>query len=208
MINFKFRKERLVTDAVTYIFHEFVDILEWDKTTDKRKANKMLYFVFLLCDLSEENPIRDVPYDHKEEEALFRAYGKKTHKFTKRELELVHPAVDTYLKYSKAAEERILEVFDDKAEEIRLVLEETKPETVENEKDGVVAFSTNTGIITKSLKELDYIKKQKINVMAAVKNEAMTQRVRGQLVLSPLSKGSISLTPEYELYAQYEADPI
>ena len=117
-------------------------------------------------------------------------------------------AVNTYIKYSKTAEERILELFDIKAEELRKVLDSTKPETEENSKDGVTTFVTNTDIITKGLKELDFVKKQKVNVINAVRNEAMSQRVRGQIVLSPLSKGAIDVPHEYELYGSYETDTI
>lgn len=207
-LRFKFRKERLVVDANFYLFHEFVSIWKWDKSPHKTKANKLFYFIFLLCDLSEENPLRDVASEKKEEESFFRAYGNKHHQFLSKERALAEAAIDCYIKYNKTAEERILESFDNKAEELRDRLEETKPETVENSKDGVTTFVTNTDIITRGLKELDSIKKLKINVIAAVRKEAMMQRVRGQVILSPLSKGDISIIPEYEVYAQYEAELI
>jgi len=199
-LKFNIRKEKIVTDANFYLFEEFVDIWKHDRDVNKRAAHKMLYFIFLLCDLSEDNPLRDVAAEHKEKEALFRVYGAKEHKFTKKERELLQRGVDTYIKYSKTAEERILELFDVKAEELRLVLENTKPETIENERDGVTTFVTNTGIITKGLKELDFVKKQKINVISAIRNEAMTQKVRGKIILSPLSKGNITIPAEHELY--------
>ncbi len=205
-LRFKFRKERIVTDANFFLFHEFEAIWKWDKTSHRVKSNKMFYFIFLLCDLSEDNPLRDVHAEKKEEESLFRAYGDKKHKFTPKERSLVSDAVDCYIKYTKTAEERILEAFDNKAEELRDVLDGTLPETVENEKDGVTTFVSNTEIITNGLKEIDSIKRLKINVIAAVRKEAMMQRVRGQVVLSPLSKGDISITPDYEVYAQYEAE--
>ena len=73
------------------------------------------------------------------------------------------------------------------------MLEDTKPETVTNDKDGVVTFASNSSIITKGLKELEGIKKTKISVIAAVRRAAMSQAIRGKVVLSPLSKGAIEL---------------
>lgn len=204
MIKFEFRKEKVVLTPQFHLFQEFIDIWKSDRKVSKPRANKIFFFIFLLCDLSEDNPLRDIPSEVKEEEALYRAYGDKKHSFTKKELLLLIPAVDCYIKYNKTAEERILEAFDSKAVELRDTLEVVKPETYENYKDGVTAFVSNSSIITKGLKELDSVKKLKINVINAIRREAMTQRVRGAAVLSPLSKGVIPIASEAELYGQYE----
>lgn len=203
-LKFKFRKEKLITDANFYLFKEFTDIWEWDKNPGKPMAHSFFLFIFHLCDLSEDNPIRDVAEEKKEKEALFRTFGDKAHIFTEEEHALLGPAVACYIKHNRTAEERILTSFDLKAQETREVLNDTEPETVENSKDGVTTFVANTDIIARGLKELDSIKKSKINVISAVRKEAMMQRVRGQVTLSPLSKGNIAIVPESELYAQYE----
>lgn len=192
-IRFTFRKERIVTDEVFFMFKQFRDLWEWDTSNNKVKAHQLFYFIFLLCDLTEENPLRDVVIAKKEEEAKFYAFKNREYKFSKEELKVLQPAIDCFIKYNTIAEERILEAFDLKAEELRLALEETMPETVENSKNGVITFVTNSAIITKGLKKLDMVKKAKINVIAAVRREAMTQRVRGQMTLSPLSRGNITL---------------
>lgn len=192
-IKFTIRKEKVIVDEKFFMFKEFVDIWHWDKSSQKPKAHKMLYFIFLLCDITETNPLRDIPAEKREAEALFYAYGKREHKFTKKELELLEPGIYCYIKYNTTSEERILIAFDNKAEEIRDVLDQTEPETVENETSGVVSFSSNTGIITKGLKEINDIKKLKVNVISAVRREAMSQKIRGQVQLSPLTKGAIEL---------------
>lgn len=192
-IRLKFRKERAITDEIFFLFKPLVDVWNWDKSNNKQKAHKMLYFVFLLCDLTEENPLKEIPAAKKEEESLFRAYKDRGKKFTKKELSVLEPAIECYIKYNTTPEERILKAFDDKSEETREVLEDTKPETSVNEKDGVVSFVSNSNIITKGLKELDSIKKIKMNVISAVRREAMSQSIRGKQTLSPLSKGSIEL---------------
>ena len=165
MIRFEFRKERIVITPQFFLFEEFVAIWKSDRKPDKPRANKLLFFIFLLCDLTEDNPLRDVPSEVKEEEALYRAYGNKKHNFSKRDVELLIPAVVCYIKYNKTSEERILEAFDKKAIELRDALEVVKPENYENYKDGVTTFVSNSSIITKGLKDLDIVKKLKMNVI-------------------------------------------
>lgn len=192
-IRLKFRKERVITDEIFFLFKPLVDVMEWDKSNNKVKANKMLFFVFLLCDLTEENPLKDIPASKKEEEAKFRAYKDRNKKFSDDERSVLEPAIECYVKYNTTPEERILLAFDEKSEETREELETTEPETHVNEKDGVVSFVSNSSIITKGLKELESVKKIKAGVIAAVRREAMSQAIRGQQVLSPLSKGNIEL---------------
>jgi len=192
-IRLNFRKEKIITDEVFFMFKSFRELWNWDESPNKAKAHQLFYFLFLLCDLTEENPLRDTHIDKKEEEAKFYAFKDRNYAFTKAELKVLQPAVNCFIKYNTIAEERILEAFDIKADELRLALEDTMPETAENNTDGVIAFVSNSGIITKGLKKLDMVKKSKINVIAAVRREAMTQRVRGQMMLSPLSKGAITL---------------
>ena len=192
----KFRKERVITDEIFFLFKPLVDVLKWDRSNNKAKANQMLYFIFFLCDLTEENPLKEIPAERKEEEAKFRGYNNKEKEFTENELSVLEPAIACYVRYNTTAEERILKAFDDKSEQIRGILEDTIPETSVNEKDGVVSFTSNSSILTKGLKELEGIKKIKMSVIAAVRREAMTQAIRGKTVLSPLSKGAIGLPSE------------
>jgi hypothetical protein len=191
-VSFTIRKERVITDEKFFLFKPFVDIWEWDKSEDKEKANKMLRFIYLLCDITEECPLKDVPSQKREAEALFHAYKDKDYKFTKKERELVTAGIECYIKYNETAEERLLSEFDNKAEELRAKLEETMPETIENFKNDVTTFVSNSEIITRALKELDSVKKSKIAVISAIKREALSQRVRGAAALSPNSRGLIT----------------
>lgn len=192
-LQFKFRKEKIILDAKFFMFKEFVDIWEWDKTKSKDKANPMLYFIWMLCDLGEENPIRDYPPDSKYEEAMRYAYGINKTSFTKKELSLLEPAVECYKRYNNSAEERISIVFDDKSDEIRDMLEDQIPTTETYTQFGVTKFVSNAEIITGALTELKNIRLNKAQVIAAIKKEAMSNKVRGQVYLTPLSKGVIPL---------------
>jgi hypothetical protein len=194
MYTFEFRDEKIVIDWRFYLFEEFTAIWKNDKTRNKDKANKMLYFIFLLCDISEKNPIRDISGAKREAEALFHAFRDRKKKFTDKEMSLLSPAVDLYIELNKKPEERLLHTLDDKAKELTDVLESTTPETVTNEDNGVITFVSNTKIITSSLSKLSKIRNTREKIIASIKNEAITNKVRGQITLSPLIKGLIKIS--------------
>jgi len=193
-LQFKFTNDKIVLDAKFFMVKEFVDVWKYDKSKDKAKANKMLYFIFLLCDIGEENPLLDVKIEDREVEAKFRAFHDRTKKFTMRELELLEKAIPMYIDLNMTIEERLLVVFDHKAEQLKTMLEHTTPETVENEENGVVTFVSNSKIITTALTKLSMIRKNRASIVASIRKEAMSERVRGQLKLSPLIKGLIKLS--------------
>jgi uncharacterized protein YdhG (YjbR/CyaY superfamily) len=207
-LTFNIRKEKIVTDPRFFLFKQFTDIWDWDKTETKDKAHKMLRFIYLLCDITEECPLKDVPTQKRESEALFHAYKDKNYTFTKKERELVQAGIECYIKYNESAEERLLSEFDNKAEELRNKLEDTMPEAVENIRNGVKTFVSNSEIITRALKELDVVKKSKVHVISAIKREALSQRVRGAASLSPNARGLIKAPTLADKDMQDETDSV
>ncbi len=192
-LQFKFEKEKIVLDAKFFMVKEFVDIWKYDRSKNKEKAHKLLYFIFLLCDIGEDNPLSMVEVKKREEEAKFRAFHDKSKKFTKKETSLLEGAIPIYIELNMTIEERLLEVFDIKAEELKVLLENTTPETVENEDNGVISFVSNSKLITDALNKLSIIRKNRASIVASIRKEALHEKVRGQLTLSPLVRGMIKL---------------
>jgi len=192
-LKFTFEKERIVLDTKFYMVPEFVAIWTHDKSRKKDKAHKLLFFIFLLCDATIDNPLMRIPPAERETEAKFKAFHNKSKEFTDEELALVLPAVDMYVELNRSIEERVLDAFDRKAAELSQVLEHALPEAVENEEDGVVTFATNTKLIAAALTKLAAIRKHRSSILSLLRNEAMTERIRGQLTLSPLVKGQIKI---------------
>ena len=190
---FEFRDEKIVTDFRFFMFKEFVDIWTKDKGKDKLKANRMLYFIFLLCDIGQENPLKDVDVNKRETEAKFRAYRNKEKEFVMEDIDLLEPAIKTYVELNMTAEERLLEAFDKKAIELSNILETTLPETVTNVENGVVSFVSNSKIITDALSKLSKIRTNREKIVAAIKKKAISQKIRGGLKLSPLVLGLLKL---------------
>lgn len=188
---FEFRKEEIVIDAKFLMFKEFTNVWNYDKTKTKKKSHSLLFFVYLLCDLTQENPLRDVDPDKRETEAKFRAFKDKNKKFTDKEYELLKDAVKRYIKLNTTPEERLLNAFDKKAEELSTKLASVVPETETNTDNGVVSFVSNSDIITDALTKLSIIRKNREALVSMIKNEAMSSKIRGQVSLSPLVRGLI-----------------
>lgn len=146
-----------------------------------------------MYDIGGDNPLKDVDPSKREVEASFRAFGSRTPKFTKAEYELITKAVNMYVKINTTPEERVLYAFDKKAEELVKTLEEATRETSTNVDNGVVTFVSNSKIITDALAKLSLIRKTRSSIMASIKNEAMSEKVRGQIALSPLVRGLIEI---------------
>ncbi len=192
-LKFEFIKEKIQLTAAIMLFDEFTDILNWDKSTAKLKANKLFSFVFYMCDLTEDNPCASRKAEDIETEAKFLAFHNKQYEFSKKEFTLVQKAMHRYTRCNTTAEERIIEAFDIASEKLLDKLNTTSPKVVKNEKDGTISYATNVPIITTGLTQLDDIKKRKLAIIASIKNQAVSNRVRGKITLSPLSKGIISL---------------
>ena len=196
---FEFREEKIVIDFRFFLFKEFVDIWTKDKSKNKLKANKMLYFIFLLCDIGKENPLKDVNVSKRETEAKFRAYRDKNKEFVKNELDLLEPAIKIYVDINKTMEERLLTAFDEKAIQLSNKLDITLPETVANEENGVVSFVSNSKIITDALSKLSKIRTNREKIVSAIKKKAISQKVRGGIKLSPLVMGLLKLEENVEI---------
>jgi len=190
-LQFKFRKEEIVVDYQFFMFKEFTDI--WNTKDTKLNKNKLLRFIFLLCDLTEENPIKNVKVDKMEEEAKFTAFNDRHKVFTIKELDLLEPAIKKYVYLNTTMEERLLYAFDRKASQLSTVVENVIPETVTNVENGVVSFVSNSKIIADALSKLSKIRVNREKILASIKNEAISQKVRGSIKLSPLIRGLIKI---------------
>jgi len=193
MFTLNFRKERVVLDYKFYLFKEFVDIWKSDKTKTKNRANSLLYFVYLMADINEENPLRDVTSSKREEESKFRAFKKRDKVFTDKEEQLLSAAIKKYTYLNTTPEERMLYTFDRKIKELVDLLESTTPETVTNVENGVVSYASNSKIIADALSKISKIRKTREKILSAIRKEAVSQKIRGQLSLSPLVRGLLTV---------------
>ncbi len=194
MLKFEFRKEKLIHSPEIFLFKEFTDIMKWDRSSSQLKSNRMFLYIYYMCDLSEDNPVRESAEGKKHEDAIFRAFGGKSRiKLTRVDKDRLIAGMRCYIRYNETAEERLLKTFDSKAAELRKELDNVKPETHSNFFDGVVSFVSNSKIVSDGLAGLSGIKNKREIIVAAIRREALSTRIRGKMKLSPLSKGDITL---------------
>lgn len=190
MIKFTMKDGRLQMDHTFLMVPEFVEIWESDKTKDKKSAHKLLFYIYLMCDLGDECPTKDLDQSVKDSQCRFMAYGSKDYEFNNKELKLQIKGLAAYTLLNEVAEERILKTYDAKIDQLRTLLENTTPVIYENtnESNGVVSFSTNIEIINKALKEISNLVKAKHDLRQTVLAGFSAGHVRGKVQLSPRDK--------------------
>ena len=191
MVKFEFIKDKIQITPTIILFREFRNILIWGEKSGKH--NKLFKYIYHYCDLDPSNPTAAYPPSERDGDAKFRAFHDTDYKFPKKEKELVEAAVKRYIRCNSSASIRTLNRFDKKTEQLIELLNDTQPDVVENVKDGVTSYVSNVPIITGALTELDDIRKRRLMVIASIRSQAITTRVRGKLNLSPLSKGMLKI---------------
>jgi len=189
---------------------EFTDILDYaTKKDDEDLGQRMLLYVFYCCDLTEQNPLRDVDYRLKESQANSRSFpGKKPKEFNKKESSLVDSALDAYNFLNETAIERATLAYDKKIDEIRTLLESTLPEIhatyethicemcASNHDDAlqeiqeIKSYVANDKIIASFASQLTTMAVNKLKAMETAKKIENTGRVRGKKGSSLIERGS------------------
>lgn len=201
MLRFTLLNSKVVLDPQLVMIEEFTDILSYAKSKkDEDLGNRMLVYVFYCCDLTEQNPLRDVDYRLKEEQALSRAFIVKNKKFTKQERTLLDAALDAYNFLNENALERATLSYDRKIDEIRTLLDTTTPEihSVTDQAGDVISYVSNNTIIASFAKQLSDMATFKLKAMETAKKIENTGRVRGDKGSSLIERGAFRRVKEEE----------
>jgi len=182
-------------DETFLMVPEFTEIWKWDKTKDKKKAHKVLFYIYLMCDLNDECPTKDLDQTIKDGQCRFMAYGSRHYVFDGAETDLVVQGIQAYTMLNEVAEERMLSTYDSKIDQLRDLLEETEPVIHENVNDrtGVVTFATNIEIINRALKEISNLVKAKHDLRQTILAGFSAGHVRGKVQLSPRDKRKLRI---------------
>jgi hypothetical protein len=193
MLKFTIQNQQVVLDPNILLFEEFINILEYAKK-DKDLGNRMLLYVYYCCDLTSDNPMRDLDYREKPGQAMSRAFQNKKKDFPPAEKKLITAAMEAYNYFNETAGERSMMVLDQKIDEIRTVLEETTPVIIQNfnEASGVTTFASNDKILASFAKQIQDLMVMKIAIAEASKKLENTGRVRGDKKSSILERGNLT----------------
>ena len=193
MLKFVLHKDKVVLDKNIILLDEFNNILKYgEKKKNPELANSMLLYIYLCCDLSEENPMKDVDFRQKPQQALSRAFKDKNKKFTSVEQELLDSGMDAYNYFNETAAERSEIAIDKKIDEARSKLEETKIEVVRNQnpQTEVVSFASNESIITKIAQQINEMMSLKLTMKQTAMKIQSTSRVKGNKGSSLIERGT------------------
>lgn len=198
MIKFNIVKERIVIDPQFLMCEEFVNIWNFDKTKNKKKAHELLRFVFHFCDLSESNPIKDTPASKRQAEAKYIVYSDRDHAFTDAEWELLQPAIHRYNEYNVTADERMFETINKKIDQMREFLDGIIFEQVRNVNPTTeaVTFTDNVSGVAKIIKDLDGMSEAKMKLVSRIKSDTTGNKVRGDLKRSAHAKGKFKVNSD------------
>ena len=157
-------------------------------------------FIFLLCDLSNGNPLVDRPFDSKKIDALIVAFsGPENAANFKTSMEsnvalkdAINSAISAYVEYENTDEQRDINTYNTKMDQFRYMLKNMTPVIIknENEKTGFKTFSTNIDIINSVLNDVVSLIQAKASMIALYTTGTVPKHLRGGL--SQLSKGNIT----------------
>jgi hypothetical protein len=191
LLKFLKTKFRVEVDTKSLMLAPFLDIWNNDQTDTKDYANQILAFVHLVAQIDPDAPFYKSDKDEVRFLAKSQVFRNMSHEFTEEEEILIQNAIDVYIKANEVPEERMLRVFINKIDEMRLEIDRKKFEIVKNTNTatGVVSFASNAKTITDSMKSIDDILDVKEQLENRLKNaKSSDKRVKGQRDPSFLEK--------------------
>lgn len=190
MLKFTTLDNKVVIDPSVLLIKEFTNILDYGKGKDL--GNQLLLYIFYCCDLTEQNPFRDIDYRLKEDQALSRAFsGAKKKVFNKKEKALIEAGMDAYNFFNETALERATLSYDKKIDEIRTLMDDIVPEVHPTfDDDGNIdKYVSNNKIIADFSLQLGNMAVYKLKALETAKKIENTGRVRGGKGSSLIERG-------------------
>ena len=179
MIKFDIKDGLLTISPEVLTINVFNEIWMHDKSRSKSKASNMLVYVFHMCDITDDNFMRDVPSEQRDPLAKKNAFGNENHKFTDEEQDMIDRAMAWYEVLNKNSVMRLSVALDKKIDEITEFYDSNK-----------ITSTTDLDKQTNSMNKLDKILKAKKLADDYAKYQTEKKRVKGGSELSPLEEGA------------------
>jgi len=194
---FQLYKSKIILDKELINIEELsklVDVLEKDKKG--KDAVKLIMFIFLSIDRSNENPIRDLSLADRAREARYIAFNNHTFDIKKKYKKYYSSIKAAMLAYKENKVDSIqkdIDLYDKKMEQFIKLLDDNEPEVVRNthELTGRVTFSTNIDIINTVLENSINIILDKSALVKMKKTGRFNTSLRGGL--SPNTRSKLSI---------------
>lgn len=191
MIQFGVQNLKLFVDAPLLMVPAFRALLEDDSSPDKANGTADLLYVYLLSDYGMLNPLRDLDYNEKESSALRYAYADGKLPTNEKRLELIENARSVYRHLNETSERRLSAVIDKQIDQLRELLDQTKPEIIvqKNAKGETEGFVSNIKLIQEAIREVEKMVKAKVSIEQNLL--ASNTRAKANQQRSPLETGQI-----------------
>lgn len=165
-------KSRVVVDPKSLMLAPFQDIWNSDQSETKDYANDILCYVHIVSQLDAAAPFYNSSFDEVRFLAKSQIFRNMEHQFSEEEEIMIQNALDVYIKDNEMSEERMLQVYNKKIDEMRLELEVKKVEITRNvdSMTNKVTYSTNAKMITDVMKEIGNILKIKEDLKVQIEN--------------------------------------
>jgi hypothetical protein len=193
MLKFVLNRDKVVLDKNIILLEEFNNIVKYGiKKKNEELANSMLLYIFFCCDLTEDNPMRDVDFRQKPQQAKSRSFKDKAIKLSKEEEKLLDAGIDAYNFFNETSGERSEMALDKKIDEARVKLQETELEVIRNVNPTTmeVKFTSNESIITKIAEQIDSLMTLKLKMKQTALKIQNTSRVKGGKGSSMIERGT------------------
>lgn len=184
MIKWEMSGKDLVVTPSSLLIDEFKQL--------HSKNLQYMKYVFLKCDISENNPFRSLPEMDREEKV---ASILKDMSPSKEDSSLIKKCCNIYEELNKNSAQRFLKTIDDQLDQINQLLKENPPKiSEETDKQGNTVFKTNTDIIIKLIEKVDIIQAKRESIEKRSLKESAKAKSKGNQERSLLTKGAIKMS--------------
>ena len=165
------------------------------RTFKAADATKVLSYIYLMYDRSDENPIREFPSTERNKRAkalAFNSTSKSIQELFPDSINLIKTAIKQYQAKTVDKLQRDIDLYDKKMYQFITLLRDNEPEIIKNVHDisERVTFSTNIDIITTVLDNSINIILDKAALTLMRKTGKFSNSLRGKL--SPNTKGKLT----------------
>ncbi len=184
MIKWEIVNKDLVVTPSSLLIEEFAQL--------QKKNILLLKYVFLKCDISENNPFKSLPESDRESKVNELIKGVTLSPTDKA---LIKKCCDIYEELNKNSAQRFLKTIDDQLDQINQLLKDNPPKiSEETDKQGNTVFKTNTDIIIKLIEKVDIIQAKRESIEKRSLKESAKAKSKGNQERSLLTKGAIKMS--------------
>lgn len=183
---------KLVIEPSSLTIDAFNAIWKFDKNRNKLKAESLLKYVFFMNDITQNNPLVDLPEHEKDGKARRTCFMDENYKFTRREQELIDDATNWFITCTDNAALRAYFVLNKQIDDLTTYLQ------------GLPYDAKNIDVKHKATKQLREMMEDRMKVEKMVRLELDKQKTRGGLERSPREKGMLLLRKQKEAEAEDE----